>query len=492
MRSSIPVAVCVALAAMLLSSSRGSADDGNATITAIQVLQNHTQAVGYSLGNGQMKPYVMKSTTTWGDYEGHPHTSLTVLTRAGAIYREDRQYHGMATSSGFDGSAFWQASPNGNITAGDGYSRRFDVTWAVIDSEGIDSADNPQLRQTTAKAYVLRILPPGGVAADIYIDRTTWLTSQVIVDPDSATERWEYFDYKAFGPVEVATTERTIVSDTDRSNPYIVTTKVNSFDWNAPVTADNLSAPTLPDYVTFPSSGSVTVPFDNHGGIIIQASVDGIDGRFCLDTAAAGILLDPLLAEKAGLTGTTDARFKSYDAPDLAQTYNATIRIGDLALNNVKVGVTSDNFDFVATPYDGVIGLDVMAKAVTSIDIDDHTVTFTDPNKFQSPQGFTPIPLTLDDGVPQTTAFVNDAQPLSVRLETGALGNWISIGRKDITSFRLGRFVIPELKASADYPFSGYYFDQESQGMLGHATLTSFDLIFDYPDLKLFLAAPKS
>ena len=129
---------------------------------------------------------------------------------------------------------------------------------------------------------------------------------------------------------------------------------------------------------------------------------------------------------------------------------------------------------------------------MTSIDVDHNTITFTDPNLFKVPPGFTAIPLTLDDGIPQTVAVVNNTQPISVQLATGEFGNWFSLGRKKaVNNFRLDRFVIPEIKSSG-YPFDGMNTSQVSQGALGHNTLTSFDLIFDYPDLKLFLAAPKS
>ena len=129
---------------------------------------------------------------------------------------------------------------------------------------------------------------------------------------------------------------------------------------------------------------------------------------------------------------------------------------------------------------------------MTSIDVDHNTITFTDPNQFKAPPGFTAMPLTLDEGIPQTIAVVNDTEPISVQLATGNLGNWFSLGRKKaINDFRLGRFVIPEIK-SIGYQFNGMNTSQISQGALGHNTLTSFNLIFDYSNLKVFLAAPKS
>ncbi len=476
-----------------------SADD----ITPATIFANHAAAVGYSLSDGRAKSFVMNSTETWVDFNGGRHTELVTLRRAGALYREDQTYAGGVTTAGFDGSDFWQSSANGTVTADGGYSRPFDVSWAVVESEGYDASLSPELHDTTRSAYVVRIYPAGGMPTDVYFDRTTWLVDQVIVDPDGDAIREEYADYKTFGPVQIATTRR-INGDT---------ISVVKFDWDAPVVADDLSAPQSQNYISFPSGGSVTVPFDPHGGIIVNATINGYSGHFAIDTLINGISVDPLVAERAGLVDSTDARFDFFNPDDLTSTKKATIQIGALALNNVQVEVFSNNLADGFTPYDGYIGLDLLAKAITSVNFDSKTITFTDPAKFTAPANAFPLPIALDQGVAQTIVTFNDTQHAYLQLSLGfqasvALwqiymkrhpevansdGTLVSIngpgyavtGR--LHSLKVGPFeqdLVPVMPLG--FP-TGESFNTGAEGILGEGALSPFNIVVDYPDLKMYL-----
>jgi hypothetical protein len=481
-------AVCMPVAA-------SRADDP----TPMTIFQNHTNAVGYSLSDGRVKPYIINSTTTWRDYKDDQHSLKTVRKQAGSYFREDSTYSGSTDSNGFDGTSFWNSSDNGILTADTGYGRPFDVTWAVIDSEGFDATLQPELRKSTQSAYIVRIHPVGGVPADIYFDRTTSLIDQVIIDPDGDSIRQEYADYKAFGPIQVATTRR--MNGT--------TTTVNSVSWDASVSADDLSAPpSQNDEIVFPSSGVVTVPFDPHDGVIVDATVNGVAGKFLIDPMAANTLIDPLMAQRANLVkSAVDARFAFLNATNFSGLPPATIQIGGLTLRNCHLRLFSQNFDLPDEPYDGYIGLDVLGKAVTSIDSDTNKVTFLDPAKFVAPTSEVALPIALDGGIAQVIALANGSKKVYMQLGPAFLGMtyfWQKFleANPDIAnsaggfsgvmhSLKLGPYEQDTVQAASIRFPPGISMQTGANGIIGYGVLSDFNLILDYPDSKIFITLTK-
>ncbi len=486
---------CFVLCIIFLSASPARADDPTPT----EIFQNHAKAVGYSLSDGRAKPFVMNSTTTWRDYQNGLHSSSDVLKQAGSYFRDDWTYSGSTDSSGFDGTAFWISSDNGILSADTGYGRPFDVTWAVINSEGFDATLQAELRKSTRSAYIVRIHPAGGVPADIYFDRTTWLIDQVIIDPDGDSIRQEYADYKAFGPIQVATTRR--INDS--------TTTVSSVSWAASISADDLSAPSAQgSEIVFPASGSVTVPFDPHDGVIVDATINGVSGKFVIDPMFPNFMIDPVMAQHANLVkSAVDARFAYLNAANVSGLPPATIQVGGLTLKNCHIRLFSNNFDFHQTPFDGYLGLDVLGKAVTSINFDTHRVTFTDPAKFIAPTDTTMLPIALDGGIPQVIAFANGSKKVYMQLSLSFQARTIFWQKfleanPDIAyeaggfggvmhSFKLGPYEQDTVGVeSISWP-PGISDQTGANGIIGYGVLNAFNLILDYPDSKIYLTPTK-
>jgi aspartyl protease len=495
MHSQKAVFSCFVLCIIFLSASPVRADDP----TPMEIFQNHAKAVGYSLSDGRAKPFVIETTTTWYDYKGGRHSSTDVLKQAGTYYREDFTYGGSTDSSGFDGTDFWQSSDNGSLTADSGYNRPFDVTWAVINAEGFDASLPAESRKSPGFAYVVRIHPASGVPADVYFDRTTWLIDQVIIDPDGDSIRQEYADYKQYGPVQVAMTRRVNTS----------TIRVTKFTWDASVAADDLSAPSNHDFaVSFPASGVVTVPFDPHGGVVVKATINGVEGRFAVETLISGILVDPVMAQKAGLSKSTmDAHFENENPLDTTALPASTVRIGGLTLDKCNVRLVSDNLDFPQQPYDGYLGLDLLAQAVTSINFDTNTLTFTKPGNFSAPHDQLVLPIALDGGVPQLVSVVNGSKKVVMQLGLSVQGTtffWQIFlkANPDIAyegggfsgtmkSFALGPYEQDTVRATSMRFTPGLSFETGANGIIGEGVLNAFNIILDYPDSKLFLAPTK-
>lgn len=491
MRFQRAVFLCLLIWAICVPAAPSRADDP----TPMTIFQNHTNAVGYSLSDGRTKPFIINTTTTWRDYQNGQHSSNTIHKQAGSYFREDWTYSGSTDSNGFDGTSFWTSSDNGVLTADTGYGRPFDVAWAVINSEGFDATLQPELRKSTRSAYVVRIHPAGGVPADIYFDRTTWLIDQVIIDPDGDSIRQEYADYKAFGPIQVATTRR--INDS--------TTTVNSVSWDATVSADDLSAPSSQSgQIVFPASGSVTVPFDPHDGVVVDATINGVSGKFVIDPMFPNLMIDPVMAQHANLVkSAVDARFAYVNAANFSGLPPATIQVGDLTLKNCHIRLFSNNFDFHETPFDGYLGLDVLGKAVTSINFDTDRVTFTDPAKFVAPTDQTVLPIALDGGIPQVIALANGSKKVYMQLSLSFQARTIFWQKfleanPDIAyeaggfggvmhSFKLGPYEQDTVgAASISWP-PGISDETGANGIIGYGVLNAFNLILDYPDSKIYI-----
>lgn len=495
MRYQRAVFSCFLVCAIFLPALPARADDP----TALEIFQNHARAVGYSLGNGLAKPFVLTSTTTWYDYQNGRHVSSTTLKQAGSYFREDDTYSGSTDSSGFDGASFWNSSDNGVLTADTGYARPFDVTWAVINSEGFDASLPAEVRGRTRSADIVRIHPTAGVPADVYFNRSTWLIDQVIVDPDGDSIRQEYADYKAFGPIEVATTRR--LNST--------TTTVTKFSWDAAVSADDLSAPSSSnDTVVLPSSGTATVPFDPHDGVIVDATINGVAGKFAVDPLFASVLIDPVMAQRAHLVKSdVDARFAFENPNDRLGLPPATIQVGGLTLKNCAMRLYSNNFDLREQPFDGYLGQDLLAKVVTSIDFDSNRITFTDPSLFSAPKNEVSLPIALDGGIPQIVALANGSKKISMQLGLSLQGRaafWQAFLKHnpDITfqaggfsgtlkSLTIGPYEQDTVPAASLQFASGGNFETDANGILGYGVLNAFNIILDYPESRIFITPTK-
>ena len=481
--------LAVVVASLVVPMTPARADD----LTVQQIFQHHETAVGYSLGDGKMKPYVERSTTTWVDYNGVTHAERIVRRQSGAIFREDQSYSGASVAVGFDGSSFWHSSPNGALTADDGYSRAFDVTEAIVAAESFDASVDAQLHGNQRADVIVRIQPKGGAIADLYFNRSTWFVDQVIVDPGAASLRTVYSDYKAFGPVHVATTRR-LYLPSGYLNDIVVTTHVDDVQWGAALTDGDLSASTAGSYATFPASGSTTVPFDSHRGVIVEASVNGVTGRFAIDTRADGIYVDTLFADKAGILKNKLSRFYLDTPIDLIGMPTASVKIGGLTLDGVKIGVSDFNLYSRETPYDGVLGVDLLSQAITSIDYDKSSVTFTKPAGFETPADMFPLSITLDGGSAQSDAVTNGTHHVRCELALADAETTIEPlqGGPDITSVKLGPF--EEDIHQATYPFLSseeYLNSTVAQCVIGYGVLSSLNIVIDYPDLEIYLAAAK-
>ncbi len=503
-RSSMRFSVLLFLAAGLALACAGpcAADD----LTPLDIFAKHAAAVGYSLSSGA-KPYVREMKVA-SNADGIARTWTYVLKQAGAFYRVDYTENGRRSAEGFDGHGFWHSDINGNIEYDIGDARPYDVTAGVLQAEGFDATLAPEMRNPTEQDYVVRVHPKSGATADVYFNKTTFLEDREVIAPENGGGGETFKQYERQGPVMLAT---------QRESGETVYT-MTKFQWDAPLTADDFSAPPRRSFMTFPQSGKTTVSFDDDkdSGIIIEATVNGIKGRFLLDTGAGGTYFGTAFASRAGLTpldATSTIGIGGASKDHYAKI--ASLQIGDSNVKDFYGIITGAKL----VGFDGLFGYDVLSQAVCAIDFDKHTVTFADPAMFREPSDVGAVVIGLDDGSPQIQATLDQKAQVFMDIDTGddtsmtftrafvdknpgivaksydmtsvGVGGFESGYLGSLSELDFGPFKFYGLEADVLLGFRGFSANKDVQGLVGYQLLKRFNMTFDYAANRMYLALNK-
>jgi predicted aspartyl protease len=484
--------VCGAIVAF---SSRAA----NAATDPLDVFAKHAAAIGYSLADGRAKAYVLEYTTTRSDSD---RTTHAVRKQAGAYFRVSSIGNGRTSGYGFDGRAFWSVDENGNVNSDIGLSRQYDVTWAIINAEGYGAGVASELLKETTDAYIIRIHPKSGVPADIFFNKTTYYVERVVVDPLGEQIQEDYVDYRRQGGIAIAMT-RTFGTSTS---------KVTTFKWDAPIPADDVAMPVARTYAVFPLSGSAAISFDDkQDSIIFEASVNGVKGRFVLDTGASNVVFTQAFADKAHL--------KPLDTSS-AQTIGGTAGTATASIDRLRIGdVEFQNFYGTIGAkggFDGLIGYDVLAQVVCDVDFDKHLLTLSNPATYKDRGTRVAVIVALDGGTPQIPALINGKRTVYMDLDTGDAQSMtftrtfidqnpgiVARGREvrfvgaggesqpgymgTLDEIDIGPYKFFGLEADVLGGFRGFAAERQTQGLVGYQMLRRFNLTFDYRNNKVYM-----
>lgn len=103
-----------------------------------------------------------------------------------------------------------------------------------------------------------------------------------------------------------------------------------------------------PARATVLSDGSLRIPRAKDGHFRVAGSINGQSVRFMVDTGASMVSVTDELAAKAGLSGGTQAIFRTANGERQGRVVRADeVRVGPLAVGNVRVGTgyTGDEDD---------------------------------------------------------------------------------------------------------------------------------------------------
>jgi hypothetical protein len=494
MRSLASLLILVAIGATLFI---GRADGSDQDPVAAALLAKHRSYVGWQFGDGTFRTMRITGHVTDGSTE---RSDEFVLLSAGLVYRNTHAYPkrgGITEQIGFTGNLFWKANMNGFTTPVYGDYARYLASATVLLQEGTTELPATFVQDKTVDGKsvgVVRVTIENGDAIDCYVDPQTGAYVAATIDPGGAYEKTiDILSYR-----DVLPGKRMIASY--RSDKSVIS--YDKFEPNLPVSNTELHPPAPTASWTFSSYEPVPITL-THIRVLVDATVNGVKGRFILDTGASAIVLDDQFADRAKVAlrqGSGDI-FTLYGPVKIRTRRADTIGFGGATLHNAFV--FSEDFrsrDYRGldrASYDGLIGYDLFAGAVVKLDLSNSKVTILDPADDLSKIGGLPLLVDLSEGIPAIPMTLNGSIPVSAFLDTGNPGvifygpdlrlkHHLRIwGCGNIQSLTIGPITYGGQMA-CEWGFAA------NDMLLGYDFLKHFDYVFDYPHGRMFMTPNKN
>jgi len=254
--------------------------------------------------------------------------------------------------------------------------------------------------------------------------------------------------------------------------------------------------------------------------IYVDAKINGVPGRFILDTGASGIALFDEFANRAnlktvdrshafGIGGTATSLVRKAD----------TVEIGGNTLSNVIVTSLDEQFQDSQNfeKPDGLMGFDIFAGSIVDLTLSAGTMRISDPSAGPAapPVGGYPMAVDLANGTPRVPVKLDGKLEIVATLDTGAmalvlmsnqvehhginllanrdtgfLGGNAAIGGiggyektvcGPLSRIVVGPFIYTGIEACESPNWSLH------NGLLGLDFLKHFDYVFDYPHGLLYM-----
>jgi hypothetical protein len=323
----------------------------------------HQKAVGYTFGDGIVRTLQFLDVS-----EVAKNGEVRVRTEAsqiGMVYRhnvEDIEAKN-GYSNGFTGNVFWYSDENGFTVQAKGTSAQlaFDdqliqcdavatLPWTLVRMDRLDGKD----------VAVVRVEPKGTFPLELYVDTQSGLYRQIAIDPKGDYESIVHvLDYADVDGKKFMSRFRF-----DGSEAIHVR---SDFTVNPIISDAQLHPPATTAQWQFGDGSPLPIEI-KHDRVLLDATINGVQGRFMLDTGASNILLSGKFARRAGLKALGHARVIG---PDIGSKVDSgrvdTLQIGGSILHNALVYFGTEELDEYAP--DGLLGFDVFAGSVVTLDV---------------------------------------------------------------------------------------------------------------------------
>ncbi|HEV2741487.1 MAG TPA: aspartyl protease family protein [Candidatus Elarobacter sp.] len=498
----------VALAAVAPRAA-GAADD------AAALLAKHKAYAGWQAGDGAIASLRESGSVT---LDGRVVALIRAVHR-GPIFRESyARAAGGTFEDGFTGRVLWSSNQNGFTVQTIGDAARYVYTEDALFGEGLSSLPGTVLRTETIDGTPVtwvRVAPAVGVAAELAIDPATGSLKRAVLDPNGKYET----RFDVMGYTDVGGGKRVLSSwrYTGGKALHAYTT----IEANKPVTDDELHPPKQTATWSFdPAVASVPIELTKDR-IFVYAMVNGVRGKFILDTGAGSIAFTDTFARRAGAKRVGESTIVGIGGGAAANLYKVdTIAFGANALHDVIIYTGLDERGSSETDVAGLIGFDLLAGAIVELDLDGKTLRIMDPAKVQpdtskglvvhvdladgTPRvamtvaGRVPVLATLDSGNPlhvlfsqslvsrDRVSFFTDPTSLASQLQYYGVNGSEIAHCGQLQSLELGPIVYRPVPACASGSMS------HNDVLVGLDFIRAFNVVFDYPDGYLLMMPRKS
>jgi Aspartyl protease len=493
---SFAIALVVA-ATILTARAQGPSQDA----AAAALLAKHRAYVGWQFGDGSLAS--MRITGNGTDEEGKKTESFVMLSK-GLVYHNTYtmlKLGDITRHTGFTGNLFWRSDENGFTTPVYGDYAKYLASFSVLQQEGTTELPATFVKNATVDGKsvgVVRVTMTNGYAMDCYVDPQTGAYVRATIDPGGSYETTIHIlSYREFVPGK-----KMVASYRFDDDKGVFT--YDAFEPNVAIGDDALHPPAASASWDFGSQNPIPITL-THVRILLDATVNGVKGRFILDTGSDSIVLDDKFADRVkapALHGNGEAEMMSGPIATRVRKVD-TIAVGGATLHNALVF----SQDFRKNDYrgldrsdlDGLMGFDLFAGAIVKLDVYDSKITVLDPSTDLSSARGLPLIVDLSDGVPAIPMTLNKSIAVNAHLDTGNPGivflsydlakkhhlPMASLGCGNIESLAIGPITYAD-QAVCVWGFPGDFM------LLGYDFLKHFDYIFDYPHGRMFMTPNKN
>ncbi len=425
------------------------------------------------------------------------------VRRLGNDYRETTTLGPLVYENGMHAGTRWQQIRNGITFTLAGIHERDTISeraWRSNDERNVRLIGE----SVRFNAYVVEIDPPNGRHEWLFIDKQS---AQIVrCDRLERNRRFvtTYDDYKPFDGQLLPSRIRTVDSLNNEREQVLVSRYLDT----TPDPGDVAIPATRRTLIEFPPGVPVVripVRFTN-GLLVVRVVADGRSFDFLLDSGAAGIVIDPIVAETLNLERYGERIGATMGPFPETTSIVPTLAVGALRMRNVVCRVVPIPFRAdEGTRVSGLLGFDFFADAIVHIDPEHGSVEVVHPAAFRVPGDLTAVPLALDDKQPAVRAKVG---PVVARLilDTGANRTVLGLNFADrldpadesgilpTSPFRsVGGTGAAETERVKDLEFAGVTFSnpivdisnaelglEDVDGVIGTDLLREFDVFFNY------------
>jgi predicted aspartyl protease len=500
-------------ALMLAATSPARAHD-----TAAALLAKHKAFVGWQFGDGTFTSLVLAGKSVYIDKNGTmrtvgPNHYLSLGTAFRTSWFGPETHTGY--QQGFTGRIYWATDENGFTHPELGDVTKYNTSLALLRNEA--TTEMTAVARAPAEigglaVDVVRVSDPDADPIDLYVDPQSGAYRRAVIDPggglyETTINILAYMD---------ALPGKKIISKYSFGDPaagYVQWTEAHA---NVEVTAEELHPPPPRAYWTFGSGAPVPVKLTDNR-IYVKAMVNGVEGNFIFDTGdGSGILLTQQFADRAhvraagstvgiGIGGTATESIGRID----------TLTIGDSTLHRLTAESQYLGYRWAEEPGtgfapDGIVGFDLLAGAVVTLNLDAGTLSVQDPATADVDEskglvatvdlssGSPLVPMKIDNVEVNATLDTGDAASVlySPDLRTkygvrtmvssrgsyiGGIGGYSSAACGTIDDISLGPIIYKDVDACETQEWTG------REILVGIDFLRHFNYIFDYPQAKIVI-----